>query len=138
LSCWIMASTDNSTINSEGAALTDQPMSDDSLDRDYCRLWRALVIGKKDDIEKYCREMNAGDLYPLLSAMLTLRPWDDIISNDDVNRSVPTPCSSLIAALSVSLSLSLSLSPCICVFEDYKIKEQRSSPSECDSMLSDI
>lgn len=30
--------------------------------------------------------MNAGDMYPLLSAMLTLRPWDDIISSDDVNR----------------------------------------------------
>jgi hypothetical protein len=44
------------------------------------------VTGRKDDIEKYCREMNAGDLYPLLSAMLTLRPWDDIISDDDVNR----------------------------------------------------
>lgn len=45
------------------------------------------MTGNKSEIEIYCREMNAGDLYPLLSAMLTLKPWDDIIAGDDVNRS---------------------------------------------------
>lgn len=48
----------------------------------YCNLWRAMVTSNEEDIQKYCRKLNAGSLYTLLSAILTMRPWDDITSND--------------------------------------------------------
>jgi hypothetical protein len=38
-------------------------------------------------IERYCKRMQAGDLYTLLAAMITQRPWDDIVS-DDIGRCV--------------------------------------------------
>lgn len=58
---------------------------DDDFRLNYCRLWKALLTFNKADVEKYCRNMNAGDLYPLLSSMLTLSAWDDITSGD-INR----------------------------------------------------
>jgi aarF domain-containing kinase len=50
--------------------------------RDYCRLWYAIVTSNSEDIQKYCKEMNAESTYTLLTAMLTLRPWHDVVSND--------------------------------------------------------
>lgn len=58
---------------------------DDTFRMNYCRLWKALVTFSKPDVEKYCRSLNAGDMYPLLSSMLTLSAWDDVISGD-INR----------------------------------------------------
>ena len=55
---------------------------DDEFRMNYCHLWKALVTFKQQDIEKYGRKLNAGDLFRLLSAMLTLRAWDDITSGD--------------------------------------------------------
>jgi len=55
---------------------------DDKFRRDYCRLWRGLVTSDLNEIKRCAGEMNAGDMYPLLAAMLTLRPWDDIVSHD--------------------------------------------------------
>lgn len=36
----------------------------------------------KDQIEQYCKRMNAGPLYPLLASMITQRSWDDVVSED--------------------------------------------------------
>eukprot|EP00802_Teleaulax_amphioxeia_P009485 Tamp_09502.p1 GENE.Tamp_09502~~Tamp_09502.p1 ORF type:complete len:492 (-),score=58.02 Tamp_09502:375-1850(-) len=47
--------------------------------RDYCILWRALVLGQVKTIREQCQKMGAGDMYPLLAAMLTARPWNKII-----------------------------------------------------------
>mmetsp|Transcript_22379 Transcript_22379/g.37917 ORF Transcript_22379/g.37917 Transcript_22379/m.37917 type:complete len:581 (-) Transcript_22379:181-1923(-) len=58
---------------------------DDEFRMNYCHLWKALVTFNRSDIEKYCRKLNAGDMYPLLSAMLTLSAWDDVTSGD-INR----------------------------------------------------
>lgn len=58
----------------------------DSFRRDYCRLWQAIILSDEKGIEKYCKSMNAGAAYPLLVAMLTLKPWDDIVSSDDLER----------------------------------------------------
>ena len=55
---------------------------DDSLRKDYCRLWRALVSGDEPTIKLYCEKLGAGKAFTLLAAMLTMRPWDDIVSDD--------------------------------------------------------
>jgi aarF domain-containing kinase len=47
--------------------------------RDYCILWRALILGQVETIRQQCQKMGAGDMYPLLAAMLTARPWNKII-----------------------------------------------------------
>ena len=51
----------------------------------YARLWRGLIVGDENTIKEECQKMNSGPAYTLLAAMLTMRPWDDIVS-DDVNR----------------------------------------------------
>ena len=61
-----------------------KPLSEE-FRREYCRLWNSLILGDTKEIEYHCRNLNAGDAYPLLSAILTMRPWNDIIS-DDMNR----------------------------------------------------
>lgn len=54
---------------------------DDSFRRDYCRLWQSIMLTDEKGIEQHCKHMNAGPAYPLLAAMLTLKPWDDIMSD---------------------------------------------------------
>ena len=58
-----------------------KPLSEE-FRREYCRLWNSLILGDTKEIEYHCRNLNAGDAYPLLSAILTMRPWNDIISDD--------------------------------------------------------
>jgi aarF domain-containing kinase len=60
---------------------------EDHFRRDYCRLWQGIALGDAVQIERYCKRMQAGDLYTLLAAMITQRPWDDIVS-DDIGRCV--------------------------------------------------
>jgi len=45
----------------------------------YCRLWRGLLLGDERTIREECEKMNSGPAYTLLAAMLTMRPWDDIV-----------------------------------------------------------
>lgn len=55
--------------------------------KDYCRLWRALVMGDEKEIKLRCENMNVGPAFTLLSAMLTMRPWDDITAaSSDIDR----------------------------------------------------
>lgn len=55
---------------------------DDKFRRSYCRLWNAIVRSDVNDIKRYCADLKIGEVYPLFAAMLTLRPWDDIVSRD--------------------------------------------------------
>ena len=50
--------------------------------QNYTRLWAALVCGNIPEIKKYCTRLNAGEAYPLLSAVLTFKSWDDVMSGD--------------------------------------------------------
>lgn len=45
----------------------------------YSRLWRGLVLGDADEIREAAEAMGVGPYYPLLAAMLTARPWNDIL-----------------------------------------------------------
>lgn len=40
------------------------------------------MLADESGIKENCMKMNAGKLYTLLAAMLTMRPWDDIIVKD--------------------------------------------------------
>lgn len=55
---------------------------DDEFRTDYCRLWQSILLSDEAKIEYYCRKMGVDEMYHLLAAMLTMRPWDDIASND--------------------------------------------------------
>lgn len=46
------------------------------------RLWQSILLSDEAKIEYYCRKMGVDEMYHLLAAMLTMRPWDDIASND--------------------------------------------------------
>jgi aarF domain-containing kinase len=48
----------------------------------YCRLWRGLVSADERAIETHCAAMGAARLHTLLAAMLTMKPWDDIVDGD--------------------------------------------------------
>ena len=50
--------------------------------KNYCRLWRGILLGDEIAIREYCTRLNAGQLYTLLAAVLTMKPWDDIVSDD--------------------------------------------------------
>ena len=49
---------------------------------DYSKLWTAMILGDKEQIKTACTNMNVGPAYTLLSAILTMRPWDDIVNED--------------------------------------------------------
>jgi aarF domain-containing kinase len=44
----------------------------------YCKLWHGLITRDNDSIKKYCQELEAGELYPLLACIITARSWDSI------------------------------------------------------------
>ena len=45
----------------------------------YARLWRSLMMADLKGIESSCRDMGITKAYPLFAAMLTARPFDEII-----------------------------------------------------------
>ena len=54
---------------------------DDAFRLEYAALWRSLIFADESGIKKHSESMNAGDLYPLFAAMLTMRPWDSIVES---------------------------------------------------------
>ena len=44
----------------------------------YARLWMAVIAGDVQKIQKYCREIGAGDAYRLFSSVLTHRTWSSV------------------------------------------------------------
>jgi aarF domain-containing kinase len=58
---------------------------DKEFKQNYTRLWMAILMSDENGIRKYSHKLNAGDTFTLLAAILTMKPWDDIVSND-VNR----------------------------------------------------
>ncbi len=44
----------------------------------YCRLWESIIMKDTAGIKKYCTELNAGELYPLLALMVSARSWESI------------------------------------------------------------
>ena len=48
----------------------------------YARLWHALLLGDADGIRAVSLELGVGEWYPLLAAMLTGRPWADVLATE--------------------------------------------------------
>ena len=51
----------------------------------YTRLWSGIVLSDESIIKEYAKSLNAGAMFTLLAAILTMKPWDDVVS-DDLNR----------------------------------------------------
>lgn len=47
--------------------------------KDYCNLWKAIVLRDKEKIEVYSRKMGAGDYHQLFAIVLTFRPMDKYV-----------------------------------------------------------
>ncbi|XP_029854826.1 aarF domain-containing protein kinase 1 isoform X4 [Aquila chrysaetos chrysaetos] len=57
----------------------------ESFRMDYCHLWQALIKADMKRVQKYSRQLGAGDLYPLFACMLTARSWESV--NRGIDRS---------------------------------------------------
>ena len=55
---------------------------DDEFRLEWARLWRALALADVPGIRESAEALGVGDLYPLFAAMLTQRPWDDVVNPD--------------------------------------------------------
>eukprot|EP00962_Isochrysis_galbana_P012768 scaffold3617_cov119-Isochrysis_galbana.AAC.4 len=56
---------------------------DQSFVLSYARLWRAIVTADADGIRAEADWLGVGKYYTLLAAMLTARPWSDILRSKD-------------------------------------------------------
>jgi aarF domain-containing kinase len=56
---------------------------------EYARLWRALILADEQLIKESCDKLNAGGAVDIFCAMLTQRPWEDIVDKQANHLSVP-------------------------------------------------
>lgn len=52
---------------------------DDDFRLNYARLWKALMLADIPEIKTACASLGIGNMFPLLAAMLTSRPFDEIV-----------------------------------------------------------
>ena len=52
---------------------------DDDFRITYAELWRSLMMADLDGIKRACSQLGVNKMYPLFAAMLTARPYDEII-----------------------------------------------------------
>lgn len=52
---------------------------DDDFRTKYAALWKSLMLADLGGIENACRDLGIGEMYTLFAAMLTARPYDEII-----------------------------------------------------------
>ena len=48
----------------------------------YCRLWSGLLESNFEKIETECRELQVKGAISLFAALLTMKPWNDVMSKD--------------------------------------------------------
>lgn len=52
---------------------------DDDFRRTYAELWKCLLLADLDGIRDSCRGLGVGHAYPLFAAVLTARPFDEVV-----------------------------------------------------------
>mmetsp|Transcript_6892 Transcript_6892/g.14163 ORF Transcript_6892/g.14163 Transcript_6892/m.14163 type:complete len:703 (+) Transcript_6892:297-2405(+) len=52
---------------------------DENFQEAYARLWKAIVMADIPGIESACKSLGVQRMYPLLAAMLTSRPFDEVV-----------------------------------------------------------
>lgn len=53
--------------------------------RAYCRLWAAILDGDVEGVKRFCAALGVPSdaaSHALLSAVLVMRPWDDVESGE--------------------------------------------------------
>jgi aarF domain-containing kinase len=55
---------------------------DENFRKSYARLWQSIILADEKGIEQYGKELSSGRSYALLAAVLTLKPWDSVISGE--------------------------------------------------------
>ena len=45
----------------------------------YCDFWLSIVTADVPFMKKTCEKLNAGEMFPLLAAMVTARPFDEVL-----------------------------------------------------------
>jgi aarF domain-containing kinase len=53
---------------------------------DYCDLWLGIALADIAEIKRVCLKMGSGKMFPLLAAMLTARPFDEILDRAAVSK----------------------------------------------------
>lgn len=61
----------------------------DEFRLEYARLWRSLILADENGIKEHAEAMNAGGAVDVFCAMLTQRPWEDIVDKRANHLSVP-------------------------------------------------
>lgn len=51
----------------------------------YARLWKSIVVADIPGIESSCESLGVKKMYPLLAAMLTSRPFDEVVERSQTN-----------------------------------------------------
>ncbi|KAL3811260.1 hypothetical protein ACHAXA_003359 [Cyclostephanos tholiformis] len=52
---------------------------DPDFQESYARLWKGIVMANIPEIKSACEQMGVVKMYPLLAAMLTSRPFDEVV-----------------------------------------------------------
>mmetsp|Transcript_20589 Transcript_20589/g.49506 ORF Transcript_20589/g.49506 Transcript_20589/m.49506 type:complete len:692 (+) Transcript_20589:615-2690(+) len=52
---------------------------DEDFQEAYARLWKGIVMANIPDIKSACEQLGVHKMYPLLAAMLTSRPFDEVV-----------------------------------------------------------
>jgi len=52
---------------------------DEDFRLNYARLWKALMLADVPQIKATCASLGIGEMFPLLAAMLTSRPFDELV-----------------------------------------------------------
>jgi aarF domain-containing kinase len=55
---------------------------DEEFRKCYCRLWQSIILADEKGIETYGRQIASDSAYALLAAILTLKPWDSILTGE--------------------------------------------------------
>mmetsp|Transcript_29932 Transcript_29932/g.45809 ORF Transcript_29932/g.45809 Transcript_29932/m.45809 type:complete len:621 (+) Transcript_29932:100-1962(+) len=55
---------------------------DDDFRMTYAQLWKSLLIADIEGIKESCSSLGVEEMYPLLAAMLTSRPFDEVIERE--------------------------------------------------------
>lgn len=56
---------------------------DDEFRITYANLWKSLLVADIEGIQKSCSKLGVEEMYPLLAAMLTSRPFDEVIERNE-------------------------------------------------------
>ena len=66
---------------------------DPDFQESYARLWTGIVMADISQIKSACKNLGVDEMYPLLAAMLTSRPFDEVIERSQTGSLDASPVS---------------------------------------------